>query len=54
MKIGSKECQEWERGGGGEGGRGGDSEECRAQFHQRSTYSFYTRRSQKRKKILMT
>jgi len=25
-----------------------------AQFHQRSTYSFYTRRSQKRKKILTT
>ncbi len=26
----------------------------RAQFHQRSTYSFYACRSQKRKKILMT
>jgi len=26
----------------------------RAQFHQRSTYSFYARRSQKRKKILTT
>ncbi len=25
-----------------------------AQFHQRSMYSFYARRSQKRKKILMT
>ncbi len=25
-----------------------------AQFHQRSTYSFYARRSRKRKKILMT
>jgi len=26
----------------------------RAQFHQRSMYSFYARRSQKRKKTLMT
>jgi len=28
--------------------------ESRAQFHQRSMYSFYACRSQKRKKILMT
>ncbi len=31
-----------------------EEEEIRCQFHQCSTYSFYARRSQKRKKILMT
>ncbi len=31
-----------------------EDDPARCQFHQRSTYSFYACRSQKRKKILMT
>jgi len=31
-----------------------DEIDSRCQFHQRSTYSFYTRKTQKRKKILLS